>query len=368
LDTIPYSKDELREYFGQIAHYLINKQGGGAVTVEYTLEVSHEGNPLYIVEYPKLRILTEAREQDVTEVFDKSGIYELQAEFLPSEAHLRVEYPYLKTNNPETGIEVTGKTGQRFEAWFKQIMDALGGSIVLVPDTNFLRRHYYSNYFSKIVPKANGPPFKFALSRLTVIEIENKYNRSSTDARSKAAKLEDPSIKDEKKQDIELAEWEAMKEVRIAFHTAKEILKMRRKGADPLPHLNLDLLQSFSSQSGKGFADPWIRREILDVKNKVNERFVLLTSDMMNALVAVSENLSVIYLSRIDKEYFHADLVPLASLIINTAIHFGECDCKLTVGGDVKEFKIIGMWHGKSMNDWLNDWVLREGEKSSWLT
>ncbi len=367
LPVIPYSKEQLMKYIDQIDMYQLRKSGSGAVTVNYSLEVSEDGYPLYSVEYPKLIITTEARERDVVEVFDRSGIYDLQAEFLPSETHLHVEYPYLRTNNPETKIPVNTRTRQGFEGWFKQIMDALGGSIVLIPDTNFLMRHYFSNHFKNIVPNTNGPSFRFALSRLTIIEVENKYNRASEDAKTREAKLEDTKIPKDKKQDIEFSVRAARKEVRVAFHTAKEIFTMRRNGAEPLQHISLDLLKSFSAQSGKGFADPWIRREILDAKSKSNERLVLLTSDMMNALVAVSENINVIFLSRIEKDYFHVDTVPLADIIFNTAIHFGECDCKLTAAGDVKEFKIIGMWHGKTINDWLNGKVLRDGDESSWL-
>jgi hypothetical protein len=118
LDAVRYSKDELREYFDRIDVYLTRK-AGGATTVNYTLEVLHLGHPLYIIEYPKLPIMTEARENDVAEVFDKSGIYELQAEFLPSETHLIVEYPHLRTNNPETKIPVTGRAKTAGYSCFK---------------------------------------------------------------------------------------------------------------------------------------------------------------------------------------------------------------------------------------------------------
>ena len=85
----------------------------------------------------------------------------------------------------------------------------------------------------------------------------------------------------------------------------------------------------------------------------------------MNALSAVAEDLNTIYFYRIEEDTIGLGPDPyerVAKLIINTAIHFGECI--FTIKGDSKMYttKVVGIWEGKSVDDWYKNFVLMEPE------
>lgn len=174
---------------------------------------------------------------DSREVADKSGIYELQVEFSPSSK--------FKTQN---GMNIrseevkTKTTDHKFSQWFIDMCSSLGNRIYLIPDTNFVRRLYCSNYLTRIL--SGRSDISIMIPRLGIIEIESKYNCNKPK----------PNLPDK--------ELNRSKERRIAFQTIAEILSIKNSGGEILPLTDLSLLQSFVPVSGQGFADAWIRREI----------------------------------------------------------------------------------------------------------
>jgi len=78
------------------------------------------------------------------------------------------------------------------------------------------------------------------------------------------------------------------------------------------------------------------------------------------ALTAYAEGISTFYFSRIENDKISLGFEgykKLAILIFNTAIHFGDCVCKVSDG---KQFEFKGAWHGKSIYDWQHDIIERE--------
>lgn len=292
---------------------------------------------------------------DITEVADMSGIYDLQVEFSTGSKS--------KTQNGSTKYEDKSKTSQRgFSKWFTDVCSSLGNRIYLIPDTNFIRRLYHSNYLREILSSRSD--ISMMIPRLGIIEIENKYNRNTPNLN----KPQDES----KIEKYNQAGMTRAKERRIAFQTISEILSIKNNGGGILPITDLSLLQSFVPVSGQGYADAWIRREVAASSNqlvqykevKPNEiqqtNTVFLTCDLMNALAAVAEDLNMIYFYRLDEDTIGLGSDPyevLAKLVINTAVHFGECI--LLLNGDIKQErnKVVGTWKGKSMDDWYNNFV-----------
>ena len=81
--------------------------------------------------------------------------------------------------NALAGIPTKCRTDNNFINWFTTVSSLLGNDIHLIPDTNFLRRHYYFNFLKEITSiKNNRSKDIFKIPRLTIIEIENKYNRN----------------------------------------------------------------------------------------------------------------------------------------------------------------------------------------------
>jgi hypothetical protein len=308
---------------------------------ECIFRFQNSGNVLYILPSNSLAL-------DITEVADKSGIYGLQVEFSPSSK--------FKTHNginTRSEYDVTTKTMQpKFPQWFIDACSSLGNRIYLIPDTNFVRRLYYSNYLTGIVSGRSG--MSMMIPRLGIIEIESKYNRNKPKPNSSPDK-----------------ELNRSKERRISFQTIGEILSIKNSGGGILPLTDMSLLQSFVPVSGQGYADAWIRREIASasplVQVKPNEmqqsNIVFLTCDLMNALAAVAEDLNTMYFYRSEKDTIGLGPDPyevFAKLIINTAIHFGECI--LSLKGDTKQekSKVVGTWKGKSVDDWYKNFVLMD--------
>jgi hypothetical protein len=77
----------------------------------------------------------------------------------------------------------------------------------------------------------------------------------------------------------------------------------------------------------------------------------------MNCLAAIAENLNTFYFYRLedDKRNMGYDYDRLASLIVNTAIQFDECDCVVRSKLGETRLKFQCQWPGKSASDWQND-------------
>jgi hypothetical protein len=123
--------------------------------------------------------------------------------------------------------------------------------------------------------------------------------------------------------------------------------------------LSAELLDAYYSHAGRGFADPFIRKEILDsAGGGLPSQAVFLTRDLMNALTACAENLDTFYFSRAssDRGGYKVDDDQTADALIETAIDFEEA----RVDGLIPRKTVIlkGMWETKSNIDWLNRRVL----------
>lgn len=80
-----------------------------------------------------------SRKLHLVEAIDRTGLYPLEFEF----------------NSQGTGVYEGSHNNVKtldklnindFVVWFDGICSSLGNKIYLVPDTNFLRRHYYNNF------------------------------------------------------------------------------------------------------------------------------------------------------------------------------------------------------------------------------
>jgi hypothetical protein len=359
-----FSLESLGAIFKKAETYESKKKPGEFLTVRYTVEISYRNQPLFKYVYPTLRVLTpEAMMLDVTELLDRSAVFPLQLEFMSPNPLDNTQLDLIQT---KYGIE----------NWFRMLSKQLRYTPVLIPDTNFLRRHYYTNHFGPDLANLKESHPRFSLSRLTIIEIENKYNRGKKEVKSRSARLAKQSNdnREEKNSSQEKIEEEIRrneKEIRIALQSIKEILTMKREGADVLPLLDQNTITSFTEKAGDDFADAWIRMEISKpIKSSLrgghfqDENRVFVTCDLMNALAALAEGINTIFVSRIEEDkpegYYISEPEHLALIIFNTAVQFGKCDCVITAADVTRRIKIIGMWNGKTINDWLSDKVMVE--------
>jgi hypothetical protein len=146
-----------------------------------------------------------------------------------------------------------------------------------------------------------------------------------------------------------------------------EILSIKHGGGDILENVDLSLLQSFAPNAGTGFADAWIRREILSNHGLNTEQGqsgttsskIFLTCDHIGAMAAVAENINTLYFYRIEDD----DKKPkpignqLGLLIVNTAIQLNKCSCVLSSQQKSIAKDYCGMWPGKSAFEWENNFV-----------
>ena len=328
---------------------------------------------------PTLKVVAETSdEHDAIEILDRAGLCPTRVEFSPASADTS------KFRITSDDVIVKGETEERlpirkstsdkdFEEWFVKCCSLLNESVLVVPDTNFLRRKYHTNYFHSVL-KAHKE-IQFVLSRLSIIEVENKYNTNTKTMKS-LKKIQSP--KPEQQQALARAATER----RIAFHTMNEIIRMKRAGIGMLMPLDNGKIKGFTDASGEDLADPWIRTELLEfIANGDDEGYrvgaslatgdkmvprtcIFITADKMNALASTADNLDTFYISRDDdvrevsmtSERGTPHILNFATLVVNTALHFGESEIHLvSKDGKSNTVKIFGDWGGKSANDWQNE-------------
>jgi hypothetical protein len=220
------------------------------------------------------------------------------------------------------------------------------GDLQVVCDTNFLYRRYWSNLFKLLATarRSDGTKMKMMIPRLTVLELELASKR--IDDAKKA------SVEKTWKQDASLA----------AFG---ELFRMLRSGAELLPPIDSSLLQSFTDKAGKKNTDAWIRYEI----HKFTENYrvtgvgppalLFVTSDLSNALAAISEGINTSY---IGTEMIEGNIVvgyrQFVSFLVALSVFFGRMKILKESGWpDVKpeEFESTAFWEGKTIDDWAED-------------
>ena len=137
---------------------------------------------------------------------------------------------------------------------------------------------------------------------------------------------------------------------------------MTKDGADTLPTLNDNLLQSFPKASGGSFADSWIRMEIYDYYKTIEDSdidLIFLTADLLNALMSSAENINTIYIYN-RNEIRPRNRNPINNLIYTISNYFEEINLiiKTTVSDKEENFMIKGVWGGKTVEEWSNKMVI----------
>lgn len=147
---------------------------------------------------------------------------------------------------------------------------------------------------------------------------------------------------------------------------------LKENGATPLKELSIETLTGFSNIRGNENTDEWIRREINEAKNtpkplssleigflgdgssrKFNE-YVFITSDLINSMSAVAENIDTIYVSKFNEwenKLRNGNLLQVSRLIVTLSILFEN----IIVEINSKKIKFQGMWSGKTMWDYTKE-------------
>lgn len=299
---------------------------------------------------------------EVVECLDRAGAAYLTIQFSPSSKTRVTEVgpDYVKTR---AGAKLQRTQRTRSADWFKWFSEVLsleGDATSMIPDTNFLRRHYFSNLFFPLIGEQGLRKLSIKIPRLVLLEIERLYNRHRKENKNKQDKKE-----------------QAARERRLAFSTAREVLFLKNHGATLLDETDPSLLEGFSKISGDQNTDAWIRREIHSFQNLDATRGALvgfsddvpvriygsifLTCDLMNAFAASAEDITTLFFSRsgeATKYSLEREIPQLAELVIATAINFGSIRLVAKYLDKREEFTIDGMWSGKTIPDWENDCVL----------
>ena len=204
-----------------------------------------------------------------------------------------------------------------------------------IPDTNVLRRRYFTNFFHSML---NNTYARTLIPRLAILENENKYNRN-----------------------VGKNVYEPEREVRLALYTMTEIANVQDWDNGILPLTDQELIVQYTSKSGSGYADAWLRREVLEYITKREnrgkpDRHVFMTCDRMNAMCASAEGLDTLFISRNEENKFGIGMghyTNLSELIIETAITIGHCDCIIKSSkGQGKKISFSSWWAQKSLKEW----------------
>jgi hypothetical protein len=371
MDIISLSK--LTEYFNNINPDKPELNSKAKAT-EINLEVFYCGTSLY-----KFNSSTQKLEvscpieirHDVIEVIDRAGIFTIQVEFHPATKMDR-DISHVPRN---LVLDLFGqtRTDSAFAKWFIDFCSLLGKEVFLLPDTNFIRRHYYSNVLKPVLLGKGNISFK--IPRLVMLEIENKYNKAGKEAHDKKKKVQKIS---ERNIQALMEEYGKGKEKRVSLHAINEILSLQKHQAEILPNLDLPLLESFSRAAGSGFADVWIRRKISEYANKQSALstrnkngkvitiskpgIIFMTCDIMNALAAAAEGLNTIYFSRMEEDSIVLEFdinKRLSNVLFNTAIHFRECICVIKYNNKIERLRLLGTWKGKGTYDWHWSYIMK---------
>jgi len=225
--------------------------------------------------------------------------------------------------------------------WKPWFLEKVRGKF-LIPDTNFINRHYASKMLCPMLDQ-DSTKLIFRLPRLVVLEIERRGNMAKDQS----------------------------KEKRLAFFAAREINFLRATAGggfdfEMLPNIDASLMTSFTEKAGKQLTDMWIRKEIHDAMTTGmlgrSQDVVFLTCDLMNALAAEAEGLPSCYFSRLTQDKIFIDQTnygKIFDLILATAMMFEKIrlDVVLTADKIYGSFFLRGMWTGKTTSQWYSDCI-----------
>ena len=127
------TKDFLAKYLSDLYVSTLTSQPSD---VDFTVEVSYQGTELYKFEELYSHLLVpplDKQKNDLTEVLDKSGIFELEVEFNPaSEASININNG---RGELQEGTYIPFKirsSDPSFRRWFQQVCSLLGSIVYLI--------------------------------------------------------------------------------------------------------------------------------------------------------------------------------------------------------------------------------------------
>jgi len=276
-----------------------------------------------------IRLTTQEKENldALVNILDRIGVKDLITQFIPAHSGGSSQEAPLRDRDV------------RWLFWLKSIIGSGKTKVLLIPDTNFIKRHYGSR---RLIPMMHdrlvSPPLEIQIkiSRLVAFELEHQLNRL--------------------KQDRDL------RKRRLGYSDYYELMYLRQEGAQLLPELEDDMIRDFSRIAGQQYADPMIRKEIRVFISRSNlsqdTAFLFLTCDVTNSLAAANEGMPTILFSRSSQDYFVLQYPhEPADLLIDAAITFGEIRVKRDQGTKSEEFVLQGDWSAKTNSDWEDNCV-----------
>jgi hypothetical protein len=227
-----------------------------------------------------------------------------------------------------------------FKTWFYKVAKFR----ILIPDTNSLINRSLSS-LCFILGDDYLKGISIRVPRLTILEMERMANEGD-----KGDKKEQ---KNERKRRI--------------MSAAAELFFLKNNGARFLPELSLEVFEGFTRMAGSHMTDSWIRREvyqqskkeIFGVEPSKQKIVTFVTSDLINALSAVAEEIDTLYFSRVsdnvlmDVNHKHT-FEQIIQMIFLCSIVFEQ----LNVSIDSKDYVFKGIWEGKTTTEWLTDSVM----------
>jgi hypothetical protein len=140
------------------------------------------------------------------------------------------------------------------------------------------------------------------------------------------------------------------------LYDGRELLYLRRLGAEFLSDLSEDTLEGFSRIAGGKFADAWIRKEVKRYHQAAGilHPCLFATCDLMNAFASSAEGLGVLYFSKGEESesYSIKDVDQLAELVIDLAVSFKQIEYDNAI--------YSGIWSGKTIWQWEEDCLMRQ--------
>jgi len=300
------------------------------------------GQQLFTFKYPRdmLQVTDSNYSKALVDTFDRCGIVDLKCEYYPSRLA------------PSQGVKYDSIALPNFDVWFQKTTETKQEIFI---DTNMIIYRTLSRALFGRLPDFKEIARKIRIPRLVLLELEAKYNRAKEDL-SKSKENTPASVTNKnlqrqesiRKKALERQEKDA-RELRLMTSAQIEVQLLKSLGAQTVfSPLSAELLEAYYIHAGKGFADPFIRKEILDSTGGGQPFLaIFLTRDLMNALTACAENLSH---ASSNSSGFKADTNQVADAIIETATAFEE----IRVEGLVPRKTVIlrGMWETKSNLDW----------------
>lgn len=317
---------------------------------------SHNWKDLFTYKYPKkrLQIASSGYSKTLMDTFNRCGIVDLSCEYYPSRL------------TPEQGVKYDSISLAGFDAWFQKILENKQEIFI---DTNIIIYRTLSRVLLNRMSTFQEIARRIRIPRLVLLELEAKYGRAKDDYKRStealyALEIEESTQKTRKtalkKPKIQKSREEHEREVSLMLSAQIEVQRLKALGGQiTFSPLSAELLAAYYNHAGKGFADAFIRKEILDsTGGGIPFRAIFFTRDLMNALAACAENLDTFYFSNADPDRSHFDVSndQIVDVIIETAVAFGE----IHLDGLVPRKHVVlrGMWPTKSNIDWLAERVL----------